>query len=321
MLKKILFILSMLLVWNCKNKPEKTANEQVIRTTLSVMSFNVLYTTSVESTYDCIKATDCDIIGLQETSRERIQQVADSLGFYYSSFRIKRHNDSNVVKKIRAQTSKPVPGFDYDDTGVISRYPIIKKKDMFAIIELPNNEKIAVTSVHLSPYPYEPYEIRDKMITVSEVAEISATRKRIPELTPVLDAIDSLKQLSIPVFITGDFNEPSHLDWTEKTVSEKMHFSMAVEWPCSKAISDIGLKDAYRLAHPDEIADNGITWTTNKSENEVYDRIDFVYHNLSGKLKLNTVKRVGRPDNDGEIKIPGYESDHFAVQAFYSFLD
>ncbi len=321
MLKKTLFILSMLLVWNCKSQNNKTEKVQSFSDTISIMSFNVLYTTSVESTYECIKVTECDVVGLQETSKERLQQVADSLGYYYCTFQIKRNNDPNVLKKIKEHTSKPIPGFDYDDTGIISRYPIVEKKDKYAIIELPNKEKIAVTSVHLSPYPYEPYDIREKKFTKPSDVVISASTKRIPELSPVLDAIDSLKNQGIPVFITGDFNEPSHLDWTEKAAAANLHYSMAVEWPCSKAITNIGLKDAFRLANPDEVSNNGITWTTNKSENEVYDRIDFVYHNLAGKLKLNSVKRVGRPDNNCEIKVPGYQSDHFAVFAIYSVID
>lgn len=87
---------------------------------------------------------------------------------------------------------------------------------------------------------------------------------------------------------------------------------------CIKSVGETGMEDAYRVAHPDEVAKNGITWTTHHSENEVYDRIDFVCHAMPSKWKLKSVKRVGGPDNDGSVKISDYKSDHYAVIAAYT---
>ena len=298
-MKTVGLIIILAIFWSCGNtqseKDEITENVEAI----SIMSFNVLYSTSVESTIKTISEIDADIVGLQEASAERIQTAGDSLGFYSHSF------------------GKTSGNLSDNDTGILSRFPITKKMSDGVLIEVPGNETIAVFSVHLSPYPYEPYDIRDGKIKTPGEAVYSAAQTRIPEINPVLAVIDSLVKTGMPVFLTGDFNEPSHLDWTEAAAENNMHFSMAVEWPVSSAVVETGLKDAYREVFPNEANKNGITWTTNRSENEVYDRIDFVYHNLQRKWETESASRVGRPDNDGSVKIQDYESDHFGVLVNY----
>jgi len=299
-MKNIGLFVILAIFWSCGNTTRNQESEKNEAVTFSVMSFNVLYSTSVESTIKTIVETEADIVGLQEASNERIKEAADSLGFYYYPF------------------DKAAGNLSDNDTGILSRFPIGKKFENGVIVELPDNQKIAVFSVHLSAYPYEPYDIRDGKIETPQEAVTAAGNTRLPEINPVLKTIDSLINANIPVFLTGDFNEPSHLDWTEEAANNNMHFSMAVEWPVSKAVVESGMDDAYRETHPDEVTKNGITWTTNDSENEVHDRIDFVYHALPGNWELKSAKRVGRPDNDGALNVPGYESDHYAVIAYYS---
>ncbi|SHI41974.1 Exonuclease III [Tangfeifania diversioriginum] len=299
-MKNIGFILLLALLWSCGNSPKNQGAEEKETVSFTVMSFNVLYSTSVESTIKTIAETGADITGLQEASDERIEETADSLGYYFHAF------------------SKAAGNLSDNDTGILSRFPIGKEFENGVMVELPNGDEIAVFSVHLSAYPYEPYDIRDGKIETAADAETAAGNTRLPEINPVLEQIDSLMNAGVPVFLTGDYNEPSHLDWTEKAAENDMHFSMAVEWPVSKAVVDTGMEDAYREAYPDEVAKNGITWTTNLSENEVYDRIDIVYQAMPANWALNSVKRVGRPENDSAVKIPGYESDHYAVIASYS---
>ena len=127
--------------------------------------------------------------------------------------------------------------------------------------------QIAVFSVHLLPYPYEPYDFRDGIIETPEEAINSSTTNRLPGILTVLSKIDSLLNEEIPVFLTGDFNEPSHQDWTTEAASH--HFGKVVSWPVSSRIKETGLTDAYRSYYPDEIAHPGITWTTFETANEV----------------------------------------------------
>ena len=44
-----------------------------------------------------------------------------------------------------------------------------------------------------------------------------------------------------PVFLTGDFNEPSHLDWTQAAANAGLHFGKKVDWPTSHAVVNAGL--------------------------------------------------------------------------------
>src|SRR5690606_14132133 len=79
------------------------------------------------------------------------------------------------------------------------------------------------------------------------------------------------------IIITGDFNEPSHLDWTPEAVQAKL-IPISVGWPQSRALVDSGLSDAYRQIHPDPVSKPGYTWTPTPAKRDVLDRIDFVYH-------------------------------------------
>ena len=86
-----------------------------------------------------------------------------------------------------------------------------------------------------------------------------------------------------PVFLVGDFNEPSHLDWTQEAANQGLNFGMKVDWPTSHSVTNAGLTDAFRQVRPDEVLDRGETWTPgypapNVDLNEVHDRIDFVYY-------------------------------------------
>ncbi len=302
-MKHTTFLFLAVFIWNCSTrehgteKPENSVQESIEN--FSVMSFNVLFSTSIPSTLETVRSTNADIIGLQEADEKRIKTVADSLGYFYQSF------------------DKTAGNLSKDDTGILSRYRITKTFDDGVIIELPGQKEIGIFSVHLSPYPYEPYDFRDGKISTAKEAQLSASNTRLPEINPVLHTIDSLIHKGIPVFLTGDFNEPSHLDWSENAANNGRNFNKAVEWPCSKAVLDVGLEDSYRIQYPDEVNKNGITWTTRELENEVYDRIDFVYHHLQDTFKLVNSMRVGRPDNDCSMKVPGYESDHFAVLSLY----
>jgi hypothetical protein len=91
--------------------------------------------------------------------------------------------------------------------------------------------------------------------------------------------LPALAAAGIPVFLTGDFNTPSHLDWTEAVSKHRPHVRYAVPWPMSRATEAVGLRDSFREAHPDPIEVPGFTWSPGGPEcdpDEVHDRIDWV---------------------------------------------
>ena len=51
--------------------------------------------------------------------------------------------------------------------------------------------------------------------------------------------IEEIYDKNRAIVITGDFNEPSFLDWTEKKV-DLGRVPFAVEWPTSKLLYEIG---------------------------------------------------------------------------------
>jgi len=266
---------------------------------IKILTFNVLWSTSIQSTIDVIEATEPDIIGLQEASYDRIFPIGFNHKFHYHSF------------------SKTPANRSDNDTGILSKFPITETYDDGVLIEVKPGLQIAVFSIHLLPYPYEPYDFRDGIITTPQEAINSSVANRLPGIIAVLSKIDSLLNEGIPVFLTGDFNEPSHLDWTTEAATSGRNFEKVVTWPVSSDVVGTGLTDAYRSFYPDEITHPGITWTTMESANEVYDRIDYIYHYLNNQFILKNIELAGGTGDDADIIVNNYASDHYAVVATY----
>ena len=81
--------------------------------------------------------------------------------------------------------------------------------------------------------------------------------------------------------MTGDFNTPSHLDWTpavDGRPRRTVHYP--VPWPVTSAVAAAGFIDAYRAVHPDPVAAPGhhvdlrLSVPAPRAANEVVDRID-----------------------------------------------
>jgi exodeoxyribonuclease-3 len=266
---------------------------------IRVMTYNVLYSTSNEQTLKVLRETDADIIGLQEISAARLMDLAQKLGYRYHRF------------------SRTSANLSDDDTGILSRFPITVGLTNGVLIQVNHLLEVAVFTVHLSPYPYEPYDFRDGKIATAAQAIASASSLRLPEIQPVIAEIDRTLKAGHPVFLTGDFNEPSFLDWTATTAANNLHFGKQVEWPVSKQIVEAGLTDVYRFQFPDPADFPGNTWTTIESPDEVYDRIDIIYQNETEEFTLTDIRTVGGGDDAAGIPVEDYPSDHYAVIATY----
>ena len=296
----LLFVISFLLTNCSEDKIENVEEEEFDE--IKVMTFNVLYSTSNEATFKALLEADADIIGLQEISTSRLMELAQQLHYHFHSF---TKSDGNLNDQ---------------DTGLLSRFPFTRYFENGVEIRVNSGLDVGFFTVHLAPYPYQPYDFRDGIITTPQQAIQAATQTRIKSIKSVLEEANELNADSIPVFLTGDFNEPSHLDWTTETATSNMHFGKIVEWPVSKTIMQSAFVDSYRLKFPNPANFPGITWTTVESEDEVYDRIDIIYHSRSGAYELKDVRLVGGPGDIAGIKVLDYESDHYAVLATYKLL-
>ena len=122
--------------------------------------------------------------------------------------------------------------------------------------------------------------------------------------------------------MVGDFNEPSHLDWTEAAAKAGRH-PIKVAYPNSLAMIKAGFKDSYRVIYPDEMKNPGLTWSPKYTADDStthLDRIDFVYFKGKG-LKVKDVKIVGENKEKADIVVSPYPSDHRAVVASFNLLE
>jgi len=118
----------------------------------------------------------------------------------------------------------------------------------------------------------------------------------------------------IPVFISGDFNEPSYLDWTVNTALAGVH-PMAIRWPITRRLSEAGFLDTYRTMHRDELAKPGYTWTTLRGEDDPtdhLDRIDYIFVGGEG-VKLLQSDIVGECKENADVVMTPWPSDHRAI--------
>lgn len=289
----ILLLLTALAVPSARAQ-ETPAPKRALPDTLRVMTYNVLYATPDEGTIRAIQAADADIVGLQEISEARLNYIARQLGYYY------HHNGNHEAS------------FE-NDTGLLSRYPISQATRYGATIYLTVDDPVHVYNVHLTPYPYEPYDLRDGKIDAGE-AVAQARYSRYPEILPVLKAMQEPLHRGERVLLLGDFNEPSHLDWTAEAAADSLRLGEAVAWPVSQEITRHGLRDVFRTVHPDPVARPGETWTTLEGDpDEVHDRIDLIYFAGSGITAVDAFTLGLREQPPTDVAVQGYPSDHRSV--------
>ena len=181
-----------------------------------------------------IQTAQADVIGIQEVGGSA-QSIANSLGFYYQGFN--------------------------SDIAIISRYPIAQVLNQGVRLQISPTQEAYVFDVHLAPYPYQPYDIRDGLITTEAQAIAAANSARGSSAATLVNDMSSALASGSPVFLTGDFNEPSHLDWTQAAANAGLHFGKKVDWPTSRTVTNAGLVDSFRQLRPDVINDRGETWT------------------------------------------------------------
>ncbi|HJM01829.1 MAG TPA: hypothetical protein QF617_03445, partial [Arenicellales bacterium] len=155
-----------------------------------------------------------------------------------------------------------------------------------------------------------------------------AKETREQELVAVLSEIQPLMEAGERVLLCGDFNEPSHLDWTQASAREGRHFGLEMSWPNSKRVTESGMEDAYRAVFPDVCRHPGYTWTSvpglgvggsERAEHEVHDRIDFVYHAGPG-LDPISASIIGENNRNADLVVSPFPSDHRAVAVKYQII-
>ncbi|MDX2140351.1 MAG: endonuclease/exonuclease/phosphatase family protein [Chloroflexota bacterium] len=237
---------------------------------------------------EAIQLANADIVGLQEPGGNT-RRIAEALGLHVS-----------------------------ERMHIVSRFPLIDPPEgngIYIYAQLRPGQVIALSNVHLPSDPYGPYLVRDGEPLESVLANEAETR--MPALQPFLDVLPGVVEAGYPVLFTGDFNTPSHLDWTEAMVGVVDHILYPVTYPVTLALEEVGFVDTYRAAHPDPTQHIGMTWTPGYPvprlrENEVVDRIDYVF--AAGNVEVLDSQIVGEVGGqDVDIAVDPYPSDHRGV--------
>jgi endonuclease/exonuclease/phosphatase family metal-dependent hydrolase len=271
----------------------------------------------VDETLAVLQAARADIIGLQElralspdcwedkcppVGPSAAPRLAEALGMHLYE---QRHNAEVTWAN-----------------AVLSRYPIVAglPNDTGVLVEV-DGRRIAVFNLHLNDFPYQPFQLLgipyyyQPRLRTAEEAVRAARAARGSALRLLLEALDSTADTSAQV-IFGDFNEPSHLDWTERAAAAGLH-PLPVPFPFSRELAARGFLDAYRVVFPDEVAKPGFTWTPNAPLDDPavhHDRIDFILLRGEG-LTVEAAAIVGERVPNADIVVSPWPSDHRAVRA------
>lgn len=290
----------------CSIPPAHSAQGASEANTIRVMTFNIWGDGKsgkkpLSQTAKVIRMANADVVGLQEIHKNA-KPLADMLGWSH-------------VQQRRG-------------VAVLSRFEIVgtTEERLGVKIRTDSGQVIFVFNMHLMHAPYQPYQLlgipyhNAPFLKTAEEAVAAARKARGGAVRSLLKEINGIQNKTVPVFITGDFNEPSHLDWTQTAASRGRH-PIEVAYPTSSELASAGFVDVYRAVHPDEIKKPGYTWTprtepTNPRDH--HDRIDFVLCSQHS-LKIEDAEVVGENQENADIVVDPYPSDHRAVVATFTF--
>lgn len=266
---------------------------------IKVLSFNIWYggdQVSFDQVIAAIRLADADVVGLQEPDG-RTADIAARAGYPYVDTR--RHILSRFplfdsgMGETTATAAPPysTAGLDPDALHVWA--------------EVTPGHVVALANTHLTSDPYGPELLRDGTSPADVLA--NETETRLPEAEALIAGLAPVIASGAPVLLTGDFNSPSHRDWTG---------DRALAWPVSSALEAAGFTDTFRAANPDPAAQPGLTWTPGRPapvipEGETLDRIDFVWLANGSTISSLVMGEAGNPQNG--LSLTPWPSDHRAV--------
>lgn len=246
-----------------------------------------------------IKQSKADVVGIQE-AWGNTKRLAKALNWHY-----------------------------YDPyQHVISRFPLYKTapRQRFVLIEIKPKQFVAVANVHLPDEPYGPDLINQGFD--ASIVRKNELKVRFPEIKPVLDQLAALAKEGVPVFLTGDFNSPSHLDWSHVTLQKQRNHRYVMNWPVTQYAANKGFVDSYRQIIPNAYQFPSFTWPAkraavknsmdnyNPSDKDLPDRIDFIFS--SGPAQVLDSQLIGEKDGkDVSFSLSPWPSDHRAIVSHF----
>lgn len=335
-MKKLVILFSAILLLGCKSENQ----------TLKVLQFNIWHEgRQVENGFEGIVqqiiGSEADVVTFSEVNN------AEGVDF------------SDAIVKALAAKGHTFYSFYSEDTGILSKYPIKEHKEIFnagnninkVILEIKGKE-LAIYSAHLdylhcSYYLAKGYDgtewhkIDAPITDVDSILRDNLMSTRDEAITAFLAESKSDLSANRTVILAGDFNEPSHLDWSEATKNLYDHNGLIIPWSQSVSLTNAGFVDTYREKYPSPVSHPGFTypaftpgvdfsklvWAPEMDERE---RIDFIYYLPANNIKLKDVviwgpdesvcksKKVKESTSDiFKSSVGVWPSDHKAVLATF----
>ncbi|MCT4590413.1 MAG: endonuclease/exonuclease/phosphatase family protein [Carboxylicivirga sp.] len=238
---------------------------------------------------------------------------------------VRNYKGVNFTEKLTASLKEK--GLVYysdkaDDTGLLSKYPILKFEKLYpvkddhgsitkAVVKTPEGIEIAFYSAHLDYLNCAYYSIREydannwskleaPLLDKDEIRRINLASERDDAIRAFFtDTKKELKKGRI-IILGGDFNEPSHLDWVDANKDLYDHHGLVFDWDVSTLLYEKGFKDTYRTIYPNPVTHPGFTYPSENPdmpvskltwapETDERERIDFIYFHPDNRLKLEDV--------------------------------
>jgi endonuclease/exonuclease/phosphatase family metal-dependent hydrolase len=290
---------------------EVNAKETADPNELKIMTWNLWYGGTKVNKYRekqirFLTGAGVDVVGLQEAGGDHAKRLGEALGWNW-------HQD----------------GGD-NSVGIISRLPIIKRHNNIGrgsgvqlALKGDASKPFNFWSAHLTAYPYGPYSFCLEKKSAAGVTADENVAGRPSQIKNIIDGTKSQRDSGIPFAIVGDFNAPSHLDWT--SANKANHCDQSFDWPTSRIPVDAGLIDSFRKAHPDPKSVSGYTWSPIYPKNiddwegqpEPQDRIDFIYGTDKLEVTGSEVRVAGTPSVYPNYVDNEWTSDHRCVVTTY----
>ncbi len=304
MKKHLLTALLLLLAVFCFSSCQKTE-------TFKVLQFNIWQEGAVvkggfDAVADEIVRSDADFVTLSEVRNYHNTRFCD-----------------RIVEALK-ERGQTYYSFYTEDSGLLSRYPISDSStvyplnddrgSIYRLVAKKGDQEFAVYTAHLDYRNCAYYDVRgydgndwkkiEPVTSLDSILLLNRASVRDDAMARFVSVAEKDKAAGRIVILGGDFNEPSHLDWTEATKDMRDHYGLAIPWDVSVMLEKAGYKDSYREKYPDPVTHPGFTcpgdcpdialeklvWSPEADDR---DRIDFIMYAPFEGLSLTDVMIVG----------------------------
>ena len=282
---------------------------------------------------------------------------------------VRNYNNTDFVKRVLESLKEKGQVYYGEsseaslDVALIAKFPIADQEPLYKSADTKmgsvlktkisiHNKDFLFYSVHLDYTNYACYLPRgydgvtwEKLDSpITDATAISTANRKGRRDEAIEDVIKDIERESKEQFIivAGDFNEPSHLDWTKETKDLFDHRGAIVPWDCSILLQRAGFKDAFRSKYPSPVTHPGFTFPSANPAVEINkltwaptaderDRIDYIYFKPIGSIRLKGITVVGpeetivrsvvqAKDSKDRFSLPKkvWPTDHKALLAIFT---